>query len=162
MKNETKNFQLEHKALITEAKKMFYSNAFARKLIKEFKNMLYLYKKINYDLFAKIFNKFKHEFSQIFIHLSPKTLFSVFDEDGDGFLNEDELILIFSLIRSKMCHLDQELICEGFYKISTKLKSCIVNLSDVIFEFQSFLREKLYKSQLEKFENIIGNSFFLW
>ena len=36
-------------------------------------------------------------------------LFTVCDEDNDGFLNEDEQILIFSLIKVKMLDLSDKL-----------------------------------------------------
>jgi hypothetical protein len=157
LKNEIIYIDTDQRTLIIETHKMFHSETFAKELIKEIKNMLYLYQKIDFELFISIYTKLKNYFIEIIHPIDPKSFFNILDEDKDGFLNEDELILILSILKSKMCHLDKELICEGLYKVSTQLKSFIFNLSKMIFSFQEFLRERLYKTQLNKFEQIIGN-----
>ena len=84
--------------------------------------------------------------------------FYFLDEDSDGILSEDELLMLFSLIKSKLCHLNQELVCEGFYKESTLVKGEIAKLSSQVFDFQTFLRQELYKKQLARLKSIRGRN----
>jgi Ca2+-binding EF-hand superfamily protein len=145
------------KNLLLETQKMYKSTDFSKEFLKYFRLNLDLYSKIDYEIFLNIFEKVQESIHEILIIIEPKPFFNFFDEDDDGILSEDELIMIFSLIKSKLCHLNQELICEGFYKESTEIKKHIKNLSLLIFDFQTFLREKLYQKQLKKLDIIKGN-----
>lgn len=142
--------------LSEETKKMLSSYKLSVKLLKEIKKYLTLYEKITYEYFLKIYEKNKVIIEQVLSSIGPKQIFNFLDEDGDGYLNEDEQILIFSIIKSKLCHLDQELICEGLYHESVEIKAQVEKISNLIYEFQVYLREKLYMEQLKKFESIKG------
>jgi Ca2+-binding EF-hand superfamily protein len=156
MKNETKRISINNKNLLSETQKMFNSTEISKDFLKQLRLNLDLYSKIDYEIFLGIFEKVKDSIQKILIIIEPKPFFNFFDEDGDGILSEDELLMIFSVIKSKLCHLNQELICEGFYKESTEIKQHIQNLSLLIFNFQTFLRQKLYQKQLNKLDLIRG------
>ena len=156
MKNETKQISINNKNLLLETQKMFKSTQISKDFLKELRLNLDLYSKIDYEIFISIFEKIKDSIHEILIIIEPRSFFNFFDEDRDGILSEDELLMIFSLIKSKLCHLNQELICEGFYKESTQIKQQIKNLSFLIFNFQTFLRQKLYQKQLKKLDLIQG------
>ena len=49
-----------------------------------------------------LFDKFKEDFNQLLKLQNSKVLFDLFDQDNDGCLNEDEQILVFSVIKEKM------------------------------------------------------------
>lgn len=158
MKNEQYGKDLTSFQLFQETSRMVTSSETSREIIKSIQLNLTLYHRIDFQTFLRIFEKTRNAFYQVLIQLDLKTIFTFLDEDKDGVLSEDEILMIFSLIKSKLCHLNQELICEGFYKESTQIKNQISSMSGIIFDFQTFLRQRLYKTQLEKLDAIIGKA----
>ena len=63
-----------------------------------------------------MFNNFRDCFTSFFGKVSAKELFEEFDEDLDHYLNEDEQLLIFTVINSKLHSMYQELIFFGAYQ----------------------------------------------
>ena len=64
---------------------------------------------INYITFESIYEKYKNNLIQILGEVTCKDLFELLDSDNDGFLNEDEQILLFSIIKAKMLKVSKEL-----------------------------------------------------
>lgn len=151
------DFSKSNKNISKEIIKLSSIGSFCIKLHKRMKYYYILHKRINLILFLEIFSSLKLTYKNVYGNFSLKTLFNIFDEDNDGYLNEDELILVFSIIKSKLCHFDQELICEGFYKQSTIIKSEIEKLTEIIYQFQTFLRQELYSKQLKQFKSVKSN-----
>lgn len=57
---------------------------------------------LTFKIVDALFDKFKEDFNQLLKLQNSKVLFDLFDQDNDGCLNEDEQILIFSVIKEKM------------------------------------------------------------
>ena len=141
-------------SLKKEAQYMKKSHDLCRNLSKNFTKSLCLYEKITFPLFKRIWDLYDADITKIFGPLPCVEIFNFFDEDMDGYLIEDELIMVFSILKAKLCHLDQELICEGLYKESTETQIQIKKISNLVFEFQNFLRKRLYAQQLSRLEDI--------
>lgn len=78
----------------------------------------------------------------------------VFDMDRDGFLNEDEQILIFSLIKTKMQLLARELCNILEYQMFKDLMREVRQLEQDIVEFQDELRKNIQEKQLTEYVKI--------
>ena len=74
----------------------------------------------NFDAF---FDKFK--FMDFLKLTNVDDLFTVCDQDNDGFLNEDEQILVFSLIKVKMLTLADKLCKIQKYTLYKKLMAAM-------------------------------------
>lgn len=57
---------------------------------------------LTFKIVDALFDKFKEDFNQLLKLQNSKVLFDLFDQDNDGCLNEDEQILVFSVIKEKM------------------------------------------------------------
>lgn len=148
------NFSFSNTKILKELKKLSNVRNFSMKLFKRISSYYSLHKDINLYLFLEIFSKYGKDVKNVYGKFSLKELFNFFDEDNSGYLNEDELLLIFSIIKSKLCHLDSELICVGFYKESLWIKNEIKFLTELIYEFQNILRRSLYKYQKKEMNKI--------
>lgn len=74
--------------------------------------------------------------------------------DKDGFLNEDEQILIFSLIKTKMQLLAQELCNILEYQMFKDLMREVRQLEQDIVEYQDELRKNIQERQLTEYIKI--------
>jgi len=74
---------------------------------------------------------------------TPAEIIEVFDTDKDGFLNEDEQILIFSLVKEKMHLLAQELNKIHEYQLFKDLMKEVRQLEKDIVEYQDELRTNI-------------------
>lgn len=79
---------------------------------------------INYITFESIYEKFKNQLYKILDFVTCKDLFELLDDDNDGFLNEDEQILLFSVIKAKMLKISKELLIIYEYALFSKLMIC--------------------------------------
>ena len=61
-------------------------------------------RQLNAKLIEQIFEKHKEDIIECFQINSPSEFLTIFDADNDGFLNEDEQILVFSVLKEKMQH----------------------------------------------------------
>lgn len=154
-KQSTWNYSLKK-----EVQVMKKAQELCKNLRKNLTKSLGLYEKITFPLFKRIWDLYQNDISKIISPVPCHQIFVFFDEDMDGYLTEDELLMIFSILKSKLCHLDQELICEGLYHESTEIQVQIKKISQLIFDFQSFLRKRLYGQQLARLENIKCNFIF--
>lgn len=83
-----------------------------------------------------------------------KEFMGVFDDDQDGFLNEDEQIMVFTLI-AKRIELIAEELCElKKYELFKDLMKEVRNIEAQINVYQNELRQNVHKKQLENYINI--------
>ena len=78
----------------------------------------------------------------------------IFDQDKDGYLDEDEQILIFSVVKTKL-----QIIAEALCDIHNyaMYKALMVEVRDIetqIVEYQDRLRGRIYQKQLEEYKDI--------
>jgi hypothetical protein len=84
-------------------------------------------------------------------------LFTVCDQDNDGFLNEDEQILILSLIKVKMLTLADKLCKIQKYTLYKKLMSAMRKLEQLINVCQHEVRHNIYDKEIELYHQIGEN-----
>jgi hypothetical protein len=85
---------------------------------------------------------------------APAEFLDVFDQGGDGQLNEDEQILIFSLVKEKMQVLADELCIVHEYQLYKDLMREVRLLEVDIGVFQDELRKKIQENQLREYVDI--------
>ncbi len=83
-------------------------------------------------------------------------MIDLFDQDKDGFLNEDEQVLIFSLIKEKMQLLAAELCNIHEYQMYKDLMKEVRLLETDIVSYQNELRTNIQESQLSEYVSIGG------
>ena len=81
-------------------------------------------------------------------------MFDLLDDDNDGFLNEDEQILFFSIIKAKMLKISKELLVIYEYALFSKLMAAIKDLEKQINSNQNQMRQKIYNAELELYHDI--------
>jgi hypothetical protein len=78
----------------------------------------------------------------------------IFDLDKDGYLNEDEQILIFSVIKTKI-QIVAEALCDIHnYAMYKTLMKEVRDIEGQIVDYQDRLRQKIYSKQLTEYESI--------
>lgn len=87
------------------------------------------------ETFAGVFQKSRANITDIMGVLSAKDLFELVDEDNDGFLNEDEQILLFSLIKARMQRASKDLLMIYDYQLFHELMSKIRRLERLITDW---------------------------
>lgn len=78
----------------------------------------------------------------------------------DGFLNEDEQVLLFSLFKGKMLTCAQQLLVIFDYKRFHDLMKCVRNLEHNINMYQDILRTRIYDDELCKYREIGSEKIF--
>lgn len=107
---------------------------------------------VNFKLFQELFCKYESAMRIVFGQLTAEELYKVFDEDEDGYLNEDEQMLIFVIINVQLLFLYEECIFFGYYEGIRKLDQIEADLGRVIIELQTALRNNLYEEQVRIFK----------
>ena len=79
---------------------------------------------------------------------------SVFDDDLDGFLNEDEQILVFTIICHRIQVIADELCSLKKYELYKDLMKEIRSIEQQINKYQNELRQNVHKKQLDNYINI--------
>lgn len=78
----------------------------------------------------------------------------VFDQDKDGYLNEDEQVLIFSVVKSKI-QLVAEALCDIHnYAMYKTLMKEVRDIEAQIVHFQDHHRQNIYQKQLNEYKYI--------
>lgn len=85
---------------------------------------------------------------------TPNEFLDVFDQGGDGQLNEDEQILVFSLIKEKMQVLADELCIVHEYQLYKDLMREVRLLEVDLCLFQDELRSNIQDVQLKEYVEI--------
>ena len=87
---------------------------------------------------------------------SVKEFLLVFDDDQDGFLNEDEQILVFTIIAKRIQIIAEELCQNKKYELFKDLMKEVRNIEVQINKYQNELRLNVHKKQLDNYMDI-GN-----
>ena len=101
-----------------------------------------------------VFDKNKETIYQLTKIQTVSDFIDVFDRDKDGFLNEDEQISIFSLIKEKMALMAEELCKIHEYQTYKELMKEVRELEGYITIWQNELRENIQKRQLTEYIEI--------
>ena len=101
-----------------------------------------------------VFEKNKEAIYDLLRIQTAADFIEVFDMDRDGFLNEDEQILIFSLIKTKMQLLAQELCNILEYQMFKDLMREVRQLEQDIVDYQDELRKNIQERQLTEYIKI--------
>jgi len=101
-----------------------------------------------------VFEKNKETIYDLLRIQTASDFVDVFDMDRDGFLNEDEQILIFSLIKTKMQLLARELCNILEYQMFKELMREVRQLEQDIVEYQDELRKNIQEKQLTEYVKI--------
>ena len=78
----------------------------------------------------------------------------VFDDDQDGFLNEDEQILVFTIIAKRIQIIAEELCYLKKYELYKDLMKEVRLIEAQINKYQNELRQNVHKKQLDNYINI--------
>ena len=85
---------------------------------------------------------------------SVSEFISVFDDDQDGFLNEDEQILVFTIIKKRIQIIAEELCHLKKYELYKDLMKEVRLIEAQINKYQNELRQNVHKKQLDNYINI--------
>ena len=85
---------------------------------------------------------------------SVKEFILVFDEDQDGFLNEDEQILVFTIIAKRIQVIAEELCANKKYELYKDLMKEVRAIESQINRYQNELRQNVHKKQLDNYMDI--------
>ena len=85
---------------------------------------------------------------------SVSEFISVFDDDQDGFLNEDEQILVFTIIAKRIQIIAEELCYLKKYELYKDLMKEVRLIESQINKYQNELRQNVHKKQLDNYINI--------
>ena len=85
---------------------------------------------------------------------SVSEFISVFEDDQDGFLNEDEQILIFTIIAKRIQIIAEELCNLKKYELYKDLMKEVRLIEAQINKYQNELRQNVHKKQLDNYINI--------
>ena len=112
------------------------------------------YKKLgelNYPALSVLFEKEKETFSVLFNTRSLEDFLDLLD-DHNGTMDEDEQMLMFSIVRERMQQSAHDLCEIQEYKLYRQMMEKIRELEEDIIEYQSSLRNNLHKRQIEAFK----------
>ena len=101
-----------------------------------------------------VFSKNKDKINDMLRITNVDEFINVFDKDRDGFLNEDEQVSIFSLIKEKMQILCEELSKIHEYQMYKDIMKEVRLLEKDIVQYQNDLRASIQKRQLDEYIEI--------
>lgn len=85
---------------------------------------------------------------------SVEEFLTVFDDDLDGFLNEDEQIMVFTIITQRIQIIAEELCRLKKYELYKDLMKEVRIIEQQINQYQNELRQNVHKKQLDDYVNI--------
>ena len=94
-----------------------------------------------------IYNNKKKIINTLLRITSVSEFISVFDDDQDGFLNEDEQILVFSIIAKRVEIIAEELCNLKKYELYKDLMKEVRLIEAQINKYQNELRQNVHKKQ---------------
>jgi hypothetical protein len=101
-----------------------------------------------------VYEKKKKTINDLLKILSAEEFLLVFDEDSDGFMNEDEQILVFILIKERIQIIAEELCFLKKYELYKDLMKEVRSIEVLINKFQNQLRQNVHKKQLDDYISI--------
>ena len=148
--NESR-FRSERRQLSERILRLYNSYKFIFGFQLDLKKNIAFSTNVNFKLFQELHEKYNTAIKAVYGRLSAEQLFRVFDEDEDGYLNEDEQLLMFVIINVQLLFLYEECIFFGYYEGVRKIEQMEADLNRVITELQSTLRKNLYREQIKTF-----------
>lgn len=109
---------------------------------------------LNLPIVENIYNAHERKFEKMMGCESAQELFEMMDADTDGSINEDEQILIFSVIKEKMLKVAESLCSIQEYARYRDLMKAVRKLESQIGKYQDFLRNRIYKGEVEIYHQI--------
>eukprot|EP00357_Protocruzia_adherens_P006894 CAMPEP_0115000420 /NCGR_PEP_ID=MMETSP0216-20121206/16749_1 /TAXON_ID=223996 /ORGANISM="Protocruzia adherens, Strain Boccale" /LENGTH=516 /DNA_ID=CAMNT_0002365519 /DNA_START=252 /DNA_END=1802 /DNA_ORIENTATION=- len=101
-----------------------------------------------------VYEKKKDVLMQLFKVKNAREFIETFDIDEDGFLNEDEQILIFTVLKERMQFAAEALSGAQEYAYSKELYLAVRELEKEIVSFQDELRKKTHERELRQYHDI--------
>jgi hypothetical protein len=109
---------------------------------------------LTFKMVEVLHEKHKDYFRTLLNVTTPADLFHVMDVDEDGYINEDEQILFFSVVKEKMSQCAHHLSnLQEYVKYKEVMKS-LRKLEDNINSYQNMLRTKIYNNEMKIYHNI--------
>ncbi|MCQ2817300.1 MAG: hypothetical protein MJ252_08555 [archaeon] len=103
-----------------------------------------------------VYSKCKDIISLLLRIDSAEDFIDIFDEDHDGFLDEDEQILIFSVIAKRIYLIAEHLCLLKKYEAYKDLMKVVRQIESQINRYQNELRQRVHKKQLYEYNTIGG------
>jgi hypothetical protein len=101
-----------------------------------------------------VYEKKKKTINDLLKIASAEEFLIVFDEDSDGFMNEDEQILVFIVIKERIQIIAEELCFLKKYELYKDLMREVRSIEVLINKFQNQLRQNVHKKQLDDYVSI--------
>ncbi|CAD8067432.1 unnamed protein product [Paramecium sonneborni] len=109
---------------------------------------------LNFITVQRIFEICRTEFVQLLKLQNDKDFFELFDQDNDGILNEDEQILVFSVIKEKMHQVATALLKIQEYILFKQLMKELRTLESNIAQYQNQLRQRISVKERKVYKEI--------
>ncbi|KAM3141064.1 hypothetical protein pb186bvf_006865 [Paramecium bursaria] len=109
---------------------------------------------LNFVTIQRIFDSCRAEIFQMLKIQNETDFFELFDQDHDGVLNEDEQILVFSLVKEKIQQVANGLLRIQEYQMFKQLMKELRNLERNIANYQDQLRQKIYRKEKKLYREI--------
>jgi len=113
----------------------------------------------NMAILDNIFQVHHKKFEKMLNVSTVENLFEMLDTDQDGTVNEDEQILMFSVIKEKMMKIAEDLCNIQEYIRYRDLMKAVKKMEVQIAKYQDFLRNRIYQSELDLYKRIGEVSF---
>jgi hypothetical protein len=101
-----------------------------------------------------VYDKKKKMINDLLKIVSVEEFLTVFDDDADGFLNEDEQILVFTLIKERIQIIGEQLCVIKKYEMYKDLMREVRSIEALINKFQNELRQNVHKKQMDDYVSI--------
>lgn len=107
---------------------------------------------LNDAAISVLYESQKSLFQELLIVRSAEELQALLDEDEDGFLNADEQVAIFSLIKERMQLCAEELCACHEYSAYKEMMQAVRLLEGEVLEYQEMLRRREHVKELEAYK----------
>lgn len=151
-KDNDSRFNSDRKQLMERITRIFSSYKFIFGFQLDLTKNIAFSTNVNFKLFQELYLKYETAMRIVYGQLSADELYKVFDEDENGYLNEDEQLLIFVIINVQLLYLYEECIFFGYYEGIKKIDQIEEDLGRVIIDLQTALRSNLYEEQVRIFK----------
>ena len=101
-----------------------------------------------------LYNKERAKFTELLLITSSEDLQQLLDENEDGFLNEDEQLLMFSLVKERMQNTANELCEIHEYGMYRDMMKAIRLLEGDIVGYQEILRKRKHDKELTAYKEM--------
>jgi len=146
------------KQAITATVMVLHENiTFLEKLQNELIRNLNYSSRVSTEAFQEIYKKLANGFTAFFDGLTESQIFSIFDEDSDKYLHEDEQLLMFTVLIAKLAHILEEVNFYGLYELDPMVRKLLNTAVTTTAELEKSLRRKFYLEQRQKLNRMKEN-----